>query len=190
MLKIYIPRDYNYQERKYIIDTIFHVFLELPYEIYTQENLWHYKIVLPNGNILVIEDGFWKNFSKPLQYLDSKNVPSDIKKEVDIFGECIPIIYGTDKISLFENDKYKQFTLGVDLFASCFFMLSRWEEYVNSKKDIHDRFSGLNSLAYKKGFIEKPIVNQYVEILWKILKFLGINYERKKEVLFLILHTV
>ncbi|MCS7165160.1 MAG: hypothetical protein RMJ51_02630 [Candidatus Calescibacterium sp.] len=52
-------------------------------------------------------------------------------------------------------------TLGIDLFASCFFMLSRWEEYVINKKDIHHRFSGLSSLAYRKGFLEKPIVNQF-----------------------------
>lgn len=69
-------------------------------------------------------------------------------------------------------------TLRIDLFASCFFMLSRWEEYVINKKDIHHTFSGLSSLAYRKGFLEKPIVNQF----W-VLTMKG-----KKEVLFLILH--
>lgn len=179
MLKIRIPKDCNYQERKYIIDILFGEFLGVPYEINVDDDLQEYRIILPNGNILSVEDSFWKNFSKPLEYLDIRNIPKEVKK-VDIFGENVPIIYGTDRISFSESDKNKHFILGLDIFASSFFMLSRWEEYVSDKKDIHNRFPGKDSLAYKEGFIDKPIVNQYLEILWKTLTNLGINYERKK----------
>ena len=44
-------------------------------------------------------------------------------------------------------------------------MLTRWEEYVNKKRDKHGRFPSTESLAYQQGFLERPIVNKYVEKL-------------------------
>ncbi|MEA3491300.1 MAG: polysaccharide deacetylase family protein [Campylobacterota bacterium] len=53
----------------------------------------------------------------------------------------------------------------LDIFAASFFMLTRWEEYVNKNRDMHDRFPATESLAYKQGFLDRPIVNEYVEEL-------------------------
>ena len=55
----------------------------------------------------------------------------------------------------------------LDIFAASFFMLTRWEEYVNKNRDIHDRFPATESLAYKQGFLDRPVVNEYVEELKK-----------------------
>jgi len=57
----------------------------------------------------------------------------------------------------------------LDIFAACFFMLTRWEEYVNKTRDLHNRFPAYASLAYKAGFLSRPIVNEYVEELKKKL---------------------
>ncbi|MEA3386964.1 MAG: methyltransferase C-terminal domain-containing protein [Patescibacteria group bacterium] len=57
----------------------------------------------------------------------------------------------------------------LDIFAASFFMLTRWEEYVNKNRDIHDRFPAYESLAYKQGFLDRPIVNEYVEELKTML---------------------
>jgi len=57
----------------------------------------------------------------------------------------------------------------LDIFAASFFMLTRWEEYVNKNRDSHDRFPATESLAYKQGFLDRPIVNEYVEELKNIL---------------------
>jgi len=53
----------------------------------------------------------------------------------------------------------------LDIFAACFFMLTRWEEYVNKKRDIHNRYPATESLAYKEGFLDRPIVNKIIEDL-------------------------
>ena len=53
----------------------------------------------------------------------------------------------------------------LDVFASCFFMLTRWEEYVNKERDNHNRFPAYASLAYKEEFLERPLVNELVEEL-------------------------
>lgn len=57
----------------------------------------------------------------------------------------------------------------LDIFAACFFMLTRWEEYVNKNRDNHDRFPATESLVYKQGFLSKPVVNEYLEKLKKML---------------------
>jgi Family of unknown function (DUF7033) len=57
----------------------------------------------------------------------------------------------------------------LDIFAASFFMLSRWEEYVNKNRDAHNRFPAYESLAFKQGFLGRPIVNEYVEELKSML---------------------
>lgn len=58
-------------------------------------------------------------------------------------------------------------------------MLSRWEEFVIKDKDLHGRFSSKSSLADKFNFLDRPIVNEYVEIIWALLQEIGIEEERK-----------
>jgi hypothetical protein len=53
----------------------------------------------------------------------------------------------------------------LDIFSASFFMLTRWEEYVNKNRDNHDRFPAYESLAFKQGFLDKPVVNEYIEKL-------------------------
>jgi len=57
----------------------------------------------------------------------------------------------------------------LDIFAASFFMLTRWEEYVNKNRDSHNRFPATESLAYKQGFLDRPVVNEYVEKLKSML---------------------
>jgi peptidoglycan/xylan/chitin deacetylase (PgdA/CDA1 family) len=60
-------------------------------------------------------------------------------------------------------------TLSFDLFASAFFMVSRYEEYLPSKKDKYDRYRGSQSMICKSGFLEKPMVNMYALELKRLL---------------------
>ena len=53
----------------------------------------------------------------------------------------------------------------VDIIASAFFMLSRYEEVVLAAHDVHNRFPATASIAYKEGFLDMPIVNEYIEFL-------------------------
>lgn len=60
----------------------------------------------------------------------------------------------------------------VDIIAATFFMLSRWEETVVSIRDEHGRFPGTASVAYKQGFLDRPVVDEYALILREWLKVL------------------
>jgi hypothetical protein len=178
VINIKIPSN-NIEERKYIIDVIFDEFLGLDYKVEIKD-IKNYEIILENEKKLIIKDSFFSKFKKDLEYLKLKNIPKKIifskKKNIFLFENNLPIIYGKDEILVNE----KEIICEIDIFASSFFMLTRWEEYVNKIRDKHNRFPAYASLAYKFNFLNRPIVNEYVEMLWNMLKFLGINQQRKK----------
>ena len=52
-----------------------------------------------------------------------------------------------------------------DILASSFYMLSRYEEYLSFKADVHGRFTASESLAYKANFLHLPVVNMWANQL-------------------------
>lgn len=68
----------------------------------------------------------------------------------------------------------------LDIFSASFFMLTRWEEYVNKNRDAHNRFPAAESLAYKQDFLDRPIVNEYIEELKITLLELDSNLKFKE----------
>lgn len=52
-----------------------------------------------------------------------------------------------------------------DLFAASFYLVSRYEEYLDFTPDEHGRFPAKSSLAYRSGFLERPIVNEWAAFL-------------------------
>jgi hypothetical protein len=61
-----------------------------------------------------------------------------------------------------------------DLFSAAFFLLARYEEYQPYRADQHGRFPAESSFAHRNGFLEQPIVEQWVSRLKSVMT----NYER------------
>lgn len=184
MLKIYCPNNYI-EERNYIYDVIFDEFLGIKYEIVYSEKVKQKTIINVNDSKIEISDflfnyanEFWlKIDSMPLSPLE-KFDPTFFFPEY--IGESdLTIIYGEKIKGDFINIEKNIIKIGIDIFGSCFFMLTRYEEFVIKKRDKYDRFLFQNSIAYKEKFINRPIVNEYVEVLWSALKFIMPNLERK-----------
>ena len=57
-----------------------------------------------------------------------------------------------------------------DIFAASFYLLSRYEEYLPHTKDMYGRFAHENSLAYKEGFLNVPLINIWLQYLAEKLK--------------------
>jgi len=177
ILHITIPNN-NISEREYLIDTVFTHFLGLEYtiKISDKENDWR---IFVEQSELIIKDYFFSHFPQELSYLSSLNIPHSIiwGKNDYINEKDIPIIYGNEKIHITKN----KIICNIDIFASIFFMLTRWEEYINNNlRDIHNRFEAKDSLAFKLNFLHRPIVNEYIEMIWNMLISLGTNNDRKK----------
>jgi hypothetical protein len=50
-----------------------------------------------------------------------------------------------------------------DIFAAVFYLLSRYEEYLPYKEDIYGRYAHENSLAFREGFLQIPLVNYWIK---------------------------
>jgi hypothetical protein len=179
MLHVLLP-DNNHHERRYATATILEDFLGLSTSIAFGPTLYSLEITLPNGKRLCFSDHFFQQFPEPGSYLSHQNLPQKIvfaRKDQNPFltENDLPIIFGDASIQVAEN----QITCGADILASTFFMLTRWEEYVNPVRDHHQRFPGHAAVAVQNNFIHRPVVNEYVEMLWGMLKYLGIHQQRK-----------
>ena len=65
----------------------------------------------------------------------------------------------------------------LDIFGSAFFMLTRYEEMVITERDTHGRFPARASIAYREGLLERPIVDEYLELLWAAIQYdAGLDY--------------
>ena len=59
--------------------------------------------------------------------------------------------------------------LPFDPFAASFYMISRYEEYLLHTRDGHHRYDFTNSIAYRNGFLDVPIIHIWAELLEKKL---------------------
>ncbi|HVM86562.1 MAG TPA: polysaccharide deacetylase family protein [Puia sp.] len=71
-------------------------------------------------------------------------------------------------IHCFELNYYKAFfqTTGdfaFDIFAACFYLLTRYEEYLPHHKDEYNRYAHTNSIAHKENFLNQPLVNIWLQ---------------------------
>ncbi|WBX77504.1 hypothetical protein PG911_04355 [Tenacibaculum ovolyticum] len=71
----------------------------------------------------------------------------------------------------------EQSEIPFDIFAASFYLISRYEEYLQQKKDSHERFSATESVAFKNGFLEKPVVDIWAYKFLETLKIKFPTYE-------------
>ena len=86
--------------------------------------------------------------------------------------EDTPVLFGQPKVEISNGT----FILHADFVASCFFLISRYEEIIlREVRDEHGRFSGRNSLPFRAGFLNRPVVDEYGKLLRRYLRLTGIN---------------
>jgi len=189
MIRIEHPVGYE-AERKYIYGVIFNEFLgfEWASEQAVRENvkITHWS---DDGKSLEIDDSFFEIAKE--HWLKGDSLPkSPIERSQQL--DNLPVIYGTKNADgTFINEMEDSIELGIDLFGSAFYMLTRYEESVITTRDEHDRFPATSSLAFNEGFLDEPIVDRYVELLWDLLKRLWPTLRRKEqEYTFILTHDV
>lgn len=52
-----------------------------------------------------------------------------------------------------------------DIFSAAFYLLSRYEEYLPHEKDVYGRYAHTQSLAWREGFLDVPLVNYWLQDL-------------------------
>ena len=186
-LDIEAPGTYE-PERRYILDVVFGDWLGLDWRLHLRDGS-DVRITLggDRGRCVVLPDVLFG--TPPTQWLTPSSLPSAPLAwcEVRPIGpsplrsrQRLPVLYGTaaplDELLVRRPDIIE---LSVDVFGSCFFMLSRYEELVVPTRDLYGRFAGSSSVANREGFLRLPIVDAYVEVLWMALKQLWPRLKRK-----------
>lgn len=189
MLRVAIPATYR-EERGYICHVLFGEFLGLAFEtvVEDRQDVRITKWDDPLGQELVLADVLFQTASQhwltvaalPLQPLEWWDVSALALRPRLVFAQ-LPVIYGTCLANQqFCAETEQGIEIGVDLLGSCFFMLTRFEEIANSTRDERERFPSTASLAFQEGFLQRPIVNEYLEVLWWALAKLWPDLQRRK----------
>lgn len=140
---------YSYKKTKrlkYTFDTIFQEFLGIDYQITTDKN-----------EFLRYQNSKMNYSSNPFSQ-EIFFCSNELLFETDIINHEIHFVEyeGINAFFPVYNDKSK---MPFDVFAAIFYLLTRYEEYLPYKKDTHGRFIAKESIAYKNGFLNKPVVN-------------------------------
>lgn len=125
-------------------------------------------------SLTIDSEGFKKHEGPKMNY-------SDVEMEGDIFRlSNHSLLFEKNikpqTIECFESNGSKAFFRSAnsdfefDVLAASFYLLSRYEEYLPHEKDMYGRFAHENSIAFKEGFLQEPVVNKWIAELAKALK--------------------
>jgi len=179
-LKVEFPSGYD-DEQSYLAQCLLGDFLGLEYEVdQTAAQQW---VRIHDGvghELLIAADLFTRPPStwltaaslppEPLAWWDTSDIPTKLG------DKRLPVLYGKPGFTRNETAIH----LDSDIFGTCFFFLARLEEVVEQKRDAHDRFTAADSLSSRYGLIMRPIVDEYIEVLWACLRALWPRLRRRR----------
>lgn len=89
---------------------------------------------------------------------------AELEADLPLILPSVPVIFGDAHPAVFRNENV--LGLPIDVFGSAFFMLTMYEEIVLPDRDSYDRFPSWASIAGREGFLDRPIIDEYLEIFW------------------------
>lgn len=154
MLLIYTPKITN--RLRYIFEHIFEEMLGINFSITTDKEIF-------------------------IEFEGAKLNYSSRQFENELFFYASPLLFERGikqqriKVENFEDTKMFYISrsnsdLPFDPFAASFYLISRYEEYLQYTTDRHGRFAASNSLAFQNDFLQEPIIDKWVMKLQTILK--------------------
>ena len=188
-LLIETPTSYE-PERRYILDVLFTEWLGIGYELHLQErsdvrvslkgDSSSAQVVLPDGLFATDRRGWLTPASLPQSPLRWEPVTIDGPGALR-GGERLPVMYGPSRPPQpLLSGEGARLQICVDVLGSAFFMLTRFEEVVLGLRDQYGRFPAVASVACNERFLQLPIVDAYVELLWRALGRLWPRLPRRR----------
>jgi hypothetical protein len=173
-------------ERRYVLDVVLAGWLGLEYRLVPEER-HGVAIELDGGEagrglhmpdvLLSLPAGDWLG-ERSMPALPLARLQVSGAERPDGSPADLPVLYGTAA----EGDSgragpvWRPTPAGletpVDLLGGIFFCLTRYEEVVRPARDRHGRFPAAASLVAREGLLGRPIVDEYVDVLWTALEAL------------------
>jgi hypothetical protein len=103
--------------------------------------------------------------------------PHALLFETGIRSQSVSCFIFSDKPAFFPTSG----DLPFDIFAAIFYLVSRYEEYLEFTPDSYGRFSHESSLAFREKFLDLPLVNYWLEEFKSLVskKFPGTDFRPK-----------
>jgi hypothetical protein len=171
MLKVQHPASYN-PERLYVLRVILREWLGLDFVSEVADvSSWRITRLEPRTRkTLEISDEFFS--IERTKWLSMESIPRavttwTVRPSARGVPNRIAVLYGRK----FDNGEYVMagddtIKLGIDVLGTAFFMLTRYEEAANRRRDNFSRFASNFSIIQSAGLLERPIVNEHLELLW------------------------
>lgn len=167
MITVYIPNNFI-PERTYAARTLLTHYCGIEVEITVKEGITAYEMRWQDKS-MIIDDDFFGRVPEGKSYIDPAYLPREMVETSSLGFEGIVMMYGKEHLEISRD----RIHCGVDLFAGVFFMLTRWEETLHTKKDLHHRFPAAAAMVVKNGFILRPIVDEYATLMHRWLQSIG-----------------
>lgn len=129
------------------------------------------------------ESSFFINYTQNPLPNSIQIVPHPLLFEENIVPQNIEIGDWNNTPCFFKTQENA--TIDFDVFAACFYMISRYEEYLPFKSDAHQRFPATESLAFKNNFLEIPVVDYWLLQLAKVFQNAGGDFAVNRKYTFL-----
>lgn len=94
-------------------------------------------------------------------------IPQGLLLETGIRAQQIDCEEGTGNKYFFKTGGHYPY----DILSGCFYLISRYEEYLPYTEDDYGRYAHTNSIAFKKDFLKIPLVNFWIQDFVKILQY-------------------
>ncbi len=169
-------------EREYAIDVLLGSSLGLEYRCVTTERP---EVVIrdEHGRRLIVADELFAQTAKLVDPGSTPSVPLATCPQAAFPGALLlgelPVVYGRELSGGgYVAEGSGTIELGLDVFGTAFALLTCLSEVVATERDAHGRVPAAASLPVRAGFAERPLVDEYTEILWWAISRLWPSLQR------------
>lgn len=120
-------------------------------------------VLTDNREVYLLNEGPCINYSDQPTHKGVQIVPVALLQETNIREYVIKMDQWQDLPVFFSGPGQIPF----DIFAAAFYLLSRYEEYLDHEKDQYGRYDHRNSLAWEHGFLDIPLIDCWMVVFEK-----------------------
>ena len=123
-------------------------------------------VLTDNVEVYLLNEGSGINYSDQSINKGVQIIPVALMQETGVRKQDI-VINQWQGLPVFFSGSGK---IPFDIFAAAFYLISRYEEYLDHEKDQYERYDHRNSLAFRHGFLDIPLIDYWMLELEKELQ--------------------
>lgn len=157
------------KEMQHVISWVFDEVFGIPAKVIFEPNCRNFEISHGDSDRKLVIDGSFVHQTKN-HWLKSQSLCSYSEADIPSLDRRVACLYGKQLESGLWLNKVESLTeLGIDVFGSLFFLMSRYEEAVTLSRDFHGRFVAADSVVPVSVIASRAIGNELIELLWELL---------------------